>query len=133
MAIFSGVRITRTGIIFVAGIVVLAGLVGVGAWVAHNRGEQARHDATVKIAQQNLESQSQPAVSTTTTSSNTNENTNTGTVQLPDSTQTKSSAETTTTAPLPKTGANPAQIIALSVVTLAVAYYVTSRRAARDL
>jgi len=125
MSIFAGVRITRTGIIFVAGIVVLAGLVGVGAWIAHNRGEQARHDATVKIAQQNLESQSQPAVSTTTTSLDTNS----GTVATPDTTQT----QTPTTAALPTTGANPVQIIALSVVTLAVAYYVTSRRAARDL
>jgi len=128
MSIFAGVRITRTGIIFVAGIVVLAGLVGVGAWTAHNRGEQARHDATVKIAQQNLESQSQPAVSTTTTSSDTNS----GTVATPDTTQTQTTTSTTTAA-LPTTGANPVQIIALSVVTLAVAYYVTSRRAARDL
>ncbi len=126
MAIFTGWRITRTGILFVAGIIVLAGLVGGGVWIAHDRGEQARHAATVKIAQQNLESQSQPAVSTTTTSSDAN----TATTQ-PDSTQTTTT--TTTTAALPTTGANPTQIIVLSVVTLAVAYYLTSRRAARDL
>ena len=131
MAVFTGVRITRTGIIFVAGIIVLAGLVGVGAWIAHNRGEQARHDATVKIAQQNLENQSQPAVSTTTNSSDTNS----GIVSTPDATAQTQTASTTTTAAaaLPTTGANPMQIIALSVVTLAVAYYATSRRAARDL
>jgi FtsZ-interacting cell division protein ZipA len=131
MAVFTGVRITRTGIIFVAGIIVLAGLVGVGAWIAHNRGEQARHDATVKIAQQNLENQSKPAVSTTTSS-----NTNSGVVSTPDSTQTDTqtaSTQSATPPALPTTGANPLQIIALSIVTLAVAYYATSRRAARDL
>lgn len=130
MAILSGVRITRTGIIFVAGIIVLAGLVGAGIWIAHNRGEQARHDATVKIAQQNLESQSQPAVSTTTSTSSSDTN---STPAQPDTTTQTQTVASTTTAALPTTGANPAQIIALSVVTLAVAYYVTSRRAARDL
>ena len=130
MAVFTGVRITRTGIIFVAGIIVLAGLVGTGVWIAHNRGDQARHDAAVKIAQQNLESQSQPAVSTTTSTSSSSDTNNTP--AQPDTTAQTATA-TTTTAALPTTGANPMQIIVLSVLTLAAAYYVTSRRAARDL
>jgi FtsZ-interacting cell division protein ZipA len=53
------VRISRTWVGLIIGIIIVALLVLVGLSFAKQRGEQARRDEAVKIAQQNLESQSQ--------------------------------------------------------------------------
>jgi len=63
MAIFGGRRLTRTGILFVIGIVVLAGLVTGAVFLVKGRGEQVRRDEAVKIAEQNLKEQSDGVVS----------------------------------------------------------------------
>lgn len=129
MAIFNGWQITRAGVVFVVGIIILIGLVFGGVWMVRERGEQARRQEAAKIAQQNLEEQSETDPSTQT-------GTNTGAVAV--SEPTDPDTQTTTSTPpasnvLPETGADVSQIVSVTLVTLAVAYYVTSRRAAREL
>lgn len=126
MAIFNGWRITRTGVVFVLGIIVLTAAVFGGIWFVHDRGEQARRQEAAKIAQQNLEEQSKPT---------TNTSTGNGTV-TPPTTEAESETPatgTTNSAALPETGADPSQVIIVTLLTLAGAYYATSRRAAREL
>jgi len=130
MSVFSGWRITRTGIIFVLGIIVLVGLVFGGIWLVRERGEQARRQEAVKIAEQNLESQSQaPAENEAQTS--------TETVSAPTTnTETQQTATTAATPSngLPETGPGDiTQVIVVAILALAAGYYLTSRRALRQL
>jgi FtsZ-interacting cell division protein ZipA len=127
---FNGWRITRTGIVFILGTIVLIGLVVGGIWLVRERGEQARRQEAVKIAEQNLEDQSQAQ---TETKPETNDETD----SAPAATEDEANPVTTTASrsdTLPETGPGDiAQVIAVGVVTLAAGYYLTSRRAARAL
>lgn len=141
MAVFGGYRITRTGILFIAGILVLGGLVTGGIFLVKNHGEAVRHDQAVKIAEQNLKDQSQTPTQTTNSNDNSGEtgaSTNTGSTSgTSTTTDTSTTATTNTATELPVTGINPVQFIEqaaiLAAITLAVAYFVTSRRAADRL
>lgn len=129
MAILNGWRITRTGVVFVIGVIVLMALVFGGIWMVRDRGEQTRRQEAAKIAQQNLESQSEAPAATST-------ETNSGEVAPPETTETTPRATATTsatTSALPQTGADVSQIAILSILVLAIAYYATSRRAVRQL
>ncbi|RWZ78532.1 MAG: hypothetical protein EOT05_02160 [Candidatus Microsaccharimonas sossegonensis] len=70
MAVFGGYRITRTGIFFIVGMLLLGGLVTGGVLLVKNRGEAVRNDQAVKIAAQNLKDQSQAVPQTTSTTNN---------------------------------------------------------------
>jgi cytoskeletal protein RodZ len=139
MAAFNGWRLTRTGILFVVGILVLGGLVTGGIFLVKNHGEAVRHDQAVKIAEQNLKDQSQTSTQpvTSSDSSNSGNSSNTDTT-----TATDGSTDTTTTAAaspseLPVTGIDDLQFIGraamLAVLALSAAYYVASRRATQRL
>jgi cbb3-type cytochrome oxidase subunit 3 len=120
MAIFNGWRITRAGVVFVIGILVLAGLVFGGIWFVNERGEQARRDEAINIAQQQLEEQSEVATET-----------NTGTVPVDEEEENgpvpSSSGEERVE--LPETGPEIVHILAVTALALSAAYYVSSRRA----
>jgi hypothetical protein len=120
MAIFNGWQITRAGVVFVIGILVLAGLVFGGIWFVNERGEQARRDEAIKIAQQQLEEQSEVATET-----------NTGTVPVDEEEENgpvpSSSGEERVE--LPETGPEIVHILAVTALALSAAYYVSSRRA----
>lgn len=124
MAIFNGWRITRAGVVFVIGILVLAGLVFGGIWFVNGRGEQARRDEAIKIAEQQLEEQSEVAMET-----------NTGTVPADEEQENGPvpSASGEENVELPATGAEITQILAVTVLALSAAYYVSSRRALAQL
>lgn len=129
MAIFNGWQITRTGVVFVIGIIVLVALVFGGIWLVRDRGEQTRRQEAAKIAQENLESQSEAPTDTSTA-------TNSGAVAPPDTTETESQptvSAAATSNELPQTGADVSHVAILSLLVLAAAYYATSRRAARGL
>lgn len=133
MAMFNRWQITRTGVVFVIGIIVLIGLVLGGLWLVQERGEQARRQEAAKIAEQNLESQSESGAQTPAT---TGDNTNAGTVAAPNDTEAETQTSTvaaTHSGDLPQTGADISQLLILALVTLAAAYYVTSRRAVARL
>jgi hypothetical protein len=117
MAIFGGWRITRAGIVFIGGIIVLAALIWGGIWLVRERGEQARRDEAVKVAQENLEEQS---------------GTITETVTNDEEEQTEASTQTpqpsAPAAELPATGGSFGALVAITALALAGAYYASSRR-----
>lgn len=89
MAVFGGRRLTRTGLLFVIGIIVLGGLVTGGIFLVKNHGEAVRRDQAVKIAEANLKDQSKQPTSTQPVT--------TGTSSTPDSSQTTGSGTGTGT------------------------------------
>ena len=155
MAAFRGWRLTRTGILFVVGILVLGGLVTGGIFLVKNHGEAVRRDQAVKIAEQNLKTQSNKPSQPTNASNGGDSNspdkskdtTGTpgttgaaGTAGTSGADANKGAAPTTATtnsSELPVTGINDLQLIEqaaiMAVVALSVAYYVASRRAASSL
>ena len=152
MAAFRGWRLTRTGILFVVGILVLGGLVTGGIFLVKNHGEAVRRDQAVKIAEQNLKTQSNNSAQPTNgsnagDSNSTDASKNTtgtpgaaGTAGTPGADANNGAAPTTATtnsSELPVTGINDLQLIEqaaiMAVVALSVAYYVASRRAASNL
>lgn len=147
MAVFGGWRLTRAGIFFVIGILVLGGLVTGGIFLVKNHGEAVRRDQATKIAEQNLKDQSQTAAhpATATGSNNaggtdkTGTNTSTTNTSTTDTSAngTSSTTATNNASQLPVTGINDLQFIGqaaiLALLALSAAYYVSSRRAARAL
>jgi len=136
MAVFGGWRLTRTGILFVVGILVLGGLVTGGVFLVKNHGEAVRRDQAVKVAEQNLKDQSQVAtqpVNTDNSSSNSSANSD----QNSTSTTGSGSSATTTTGvsadALPETGIDGLQslgsILIVAILAFTTASYVASRRA----
>ena len=152
MAAFRGWRLTRTGILFVVGILVLGGLVTGGIFLVKNHGEAVRRDQAVKIAEQNLKTQSNKPSQPTNASNGGDSN---STDKSKDTTGTPGTAgtagtsgadanngaapttATTNSSELPVTGINDLQLIEqaaiMAVVALSVVYYVASRRAASSL
>ena len=133
MAIFGGWRLTRTGILFVIGIIVLAGLVTGGVFLVKNRGEAARREEAVKIAEQNLEDQSKVAVQPAKAEETATEASSNQTTAV----ETAAAEAATTAEALPQTG--PAELRALgrilivTILALSASFYVASRRVAKNL
>jgi len=131
MAAFNGWRLTRAGVVFVVGIIVLALVVFGVIMFVRERGEQARRDEAIAVAEQNLEAQSE--VSTSETSDTTTETETTPAESAP-TVPTPTTPSAQQTAQLPATGIEGiGPVIILAFVTLAISYYATSRRTARDL
>lgn len=132
MAIFGGWRLTKAGILFVIGIVVLAGLVTGGVFLAKNRGEAARREEAVKIAEQNLEDESKVAVETTPVAEATDEAEETATEAAEETVVAAAAPEV-----LPQTGPAELQaignILIVTLLALSTSFYIASRRAAKDL
>jgi hypothetical protein len=61
MALFGGRRITRAGILFIIGVLVVGTLVTGGIFMVKNHGEAVRRDEAIKIAEQTLKDQSEVA------------------------------------------------------------------------
>ena len=138
MAMLSGWRITRVGILFVIGVIVLGGLTYGGITLVKQRGEQVRRDQAIAIAEKNLTSQSATTPSTTATppteSSESSPAANHVGTAATDATTSGNAASTdTTTAQLPQTGFDGAgRLVVVTVLSLSVAFYVASRRAVRE-
>lgn len=125
MAIFNGWRITRAGIIFVVGLVILAGVVFAGvSWVAQ-RGEQARREEAIQVAEQNLEQQSEP-IAQEQPQNAPDSDTSTGPIAVNDEGEEQPDE-------LPETGAELNGLLAITLIALAASYYVQSRRTVRGL
>jgi hypothetical protein len=143
MAAFGGWRLTRTGILFVIGILVLGGLVTGGVFLVKNRGEAVRRDEAVKVAEQNLKDQSR-----TDASANKDKGDNTAPA-AENGAQGQSGAATTNPGGVPNNGAVAANgaapselpetgfssfaglgnILAVTVLALSAAFYASSRTA----
>ena len=139
MASGNGWRVTRAGIGFVIVLIVLGLLVFAVVSYVQQRGEQARREEAAKIAQENLDSQSeQPVIADDGQSeeenppqqSGSNSNTNTNTDEdTPDELST--TGKPVTPDVMPETGIGPAEIIAVVALTASTAYFIASRRAVR--
>lgn len=111
------VRVTRAGVGLTIGIIILAIVVTGGLLIAKQRGEQARHDEAVKVAQQNLDAQNQEQ----------------GALNEGDKTPSKSDDKSPEpeTDELPATGAGDTALMAVGAgaVTFGLVAYTRSRRA----
>jgi len=123
MAMLGGWRLTRAGILFIVGVIVLGVLTFATVSFIVQRGEQARRNEAVEIASQQLEEQSEPIASESDRTENT-----------PSEENTESEASTTPQPTnLPETGSELGGVLAMSALALSVAFYVTSRRAVREV
>lgn len=143
------VRITRAGVGLTIGVIILGLAVLGGLYLVKQRGEEARRDQAIQIAQQNLESQSSDNGATSPNNSSNSSNGSTSTDNSSNSsnsgsqsTNTSNGSTSTTgsgatnstpTSELPQTG--PADewgaMIAVAVLTFSIGAYLTSRRHVR--
>jgi len=139
MAMLGGWRLTRTGVLFVIGIVVLAGLVTGAVFLVKGRGEQVRRDEAVKVAEQNLKEQSDGVVSQADQDAAEDKAKAEAEAKAADEAkkaQDAKNAEIAATDPrqLPQTG--PAddfgRVLIVTILATSVAFYVGSRRAAQQ-
>jgi len=129
MAVFGGWRLTRTGALFVIGILVLGGLVTGGIFYVKNHGEAVRHEEAVKIAEENLKNQSEVKTQPVDT------------VDSSDKTETTSPdeavkvvVEQTQPEVLPETGPESiSNLLIIAILALSVSFYVASRRTTSHL
>ncbi|MBC7565023.1 hypothetical protein H7100_02205 [Candidatus Saccharibacteria bacterium] len=128
MAVFGGWRITRAGIIFIVGILILGGLVTGGIFLVKNHGEAVRRDQAVKVAEQNLKDNSEIAVQPV--KSDDSKNTDT-------SNQPATPPANGSTNELPVTGIDDlrfaGQAIILAILAFSTTAYIVSRRASNQL
>lgn len=123
---FGGWRITRLGILFIIGVLLLGGLVAGGILVAQNRGETARRDEAIKIAEQKLKDDSQGVTQPIASDPAVDTDKNTD-----DAPAVVTAADTEA---LPETGPEDiGNILAVTMLALSVALYVSSRRIGQHL
>ena len=149
------VRITRAGVALTVGIIVVTGLIIGGLFWAKQSGEQARHNAATKIAEQNLEDQSKNIAlnngdSSSNNSSNSSQNSSNSSSNTTDNfgstTQNNSSdnsnstnnssnsSQSSSTTELPKTGISDiTPIIGAGLLAFIGAAYYRSRRTLFEL
>jgi len=137
MATLGRLRITRAGILFIVGVLVLGGLVTGAIFLVKNHGEAVRRDQAVQIAEQNLKNESEAASDPSTPAEGTDgaeEVIPGGPEEETGATDTTTIAATGNTAEaLPQTGPGDASSIAIvAILALSVAFYVASRRAAHQ-
>lgn len=130
MAVWTGWRITRTGIVFIIGVVVLAALAFGAVWYVQQRGEQARRAEAVKIAEQNLTEQSKTATNSPT---KVDDGSSEPTSSNGTHTDTQPTSSTTSTVELPATGTDASSIVVVTILSLATSLYIASRRMVREL
>jgi FtsZ-interacting cell division protein ZipA len=128
MARFTGWRPTRAGIVLVVGIIVLAALVLGGLYLVRERGEQARRDEAIQVAEGQLNEEANDVALNDPEETNTPEETATPSEQTNGGTTQNNPAPTATE--LPQTG--PSDIFAgliVALLTFSVTSYVMSRTA----
>ena len=119
-------NVTRAGVGLVIGIIILAALVFAGLWYVRERGEQARREEAINIAEEQLEAESEQEVAINTNEDQENESSE----DIPQTGVT--TTEPAATNELPQTGPELASIVGLGVLSFAVASFVHSRKVASN-
>ena len=140
------VRITQAGVALTVGIIVVTGLIIGGLFAVKNSGEQARREDAIKIAEQNLQDQSNDGVALNDSDkeSNANNSSNESTTSgegatNSDDTTTESTNSTNTSNQtanvLPQTGpaGQLASLVVVALLTFSVVSYITSYRQSIDI
>lgn len=126
--------VTRAGVGLVVGIIILAALVFAGLWFVRERGETARREEAINIAEQRLEAESDqdvainPSEGAASNEQSENNQQNQGSATAP---QTGNSAATpNNSATLPQTGPEASSIIVVGLVTFVTVAFIRSRKLA---
>jgi len=126
--------VTRAGVGLVVGIIILAALVFAGLWFVRERGDTARREEAINIAEQRLEAESEQDVAIDTNegaaSNEESENTeqNQGSTAAP---QTGNSAtQPSGTSTLPQTGPEASSVIIVGLLTFVTVAFIRSRKLA---
>lgn len=141
-------RVTRAGVGLIIGIIVLAGLVWGGLYLVKQRGEVARRNETLKIAEQKLNDESNKDVAIDQGNKNSNDTAKNDEEKSNNSTSSNnqggSNGSSSNSSNLPATG--PSQsvtelpqtgvtdilaIVPIAAITFAVGSYIASRKALR--
>jgi len=133
MALFGGRRITRAGILFIVGVLVLGALVTGGIFMVKSQGEAVRRDEAIKIAEQTLKDQSKVATQPVNTPEYTESETqSTGTDSGDAVVTANEKAEE-----LPATGPEElralGQLLIVALLAFSASAYISSRRAHQHL
>lgn len=139
------IRITQAGVGLTVGIIVVAALIIGGLFLVKNQGEQARREETIKVAEKNLEKQSDQEVALNEADKDENKESesNSGQGSSEESAQQEegaaSSGEQSVSSTnsgasvdeLPATGPSDSfAIVVLALLTFSTAAYIQSRRQA---
>lgn len=123
------VRIIRTGVGLIIGIVVLALIVLGGLYLAKQRGDQARREEAIQIAQQNLEAESEKTDALNSGDSGADKEAE-GSRDGAENGRSSGELSPTSTVPeLPQTGPeDTAQLLGAGLLAFAAVSYLASRR-----
>lgn len=125
------VRVTRSGVALTVGIIIIGLLVLGGLYIVKQRGEQARREDAIQVAQENLESQSAqngaltPGDDSNESTTQTPRNDNSNAQQMP----TGGNGGTATPGELPATG--PTEVVSLlaaALLSFSTVAYLQSRK-----
>ncbi len=119
------IRVTRGGVWLAVGIIVLAALIFGGLYLVRERGEQARREDAIAIAEQNLEEQSNEGTPIVVEEETAEEEAS-GEETAPNGTEQQSDA--TSPSELPATGATANALFVLAVIAFAATSYGLSVR-----
>lgn len=116
------IRITRAGVGLTVGIIILAAAVLGGLYYVQQRGEQARREEAIKIAEENLQQRSDQDVALNEPQAETGSEQSSGTENSSEGAEGASE--------LPQTGVTDGlAVVAVAGLTLAIVAYGASRRA----
>lgn len=124
--------VTRAGVGLVVGIIILAALVFAGLWFVQQRGETARREEAINVAEQRLEAESEQdvAINPSENESSNEESQNTeqaqGSAAAPQTGN--SAAQPSATESLPQTGSEASSIIIAGFVTFVTVAFIRSRK-----
>lgn len=113
------IRVTRTGVVLAVGILVGAAILFGLLQIVRDRGEQARREEAISIAEENLQAESEEGVAIEVTEDETEE-----------TSQGTNDVAVSESSVLPQTGPEFGAIVAVGAVTFVTVSYVRSRRLA---
>jgi len=126
-------QVTRAGVGLVVGIIILGALVLGGMWLVRERGEQARREEAITIADQQLQAESDQDIAIAP------EDTSNDAPAKPEGSTTTGQTENSNDSPvtatppaaateLPQTGPGAISIVGIGLLSFAVASFVHSRK-----
>jgi FtsZ-interacting cell division protein ZipA len=125
-------NVTRAGVGLVIGIIILGLLVFGGLWLVRERGDQARRQEAINIANEQLKSESEQGVALNNdkNQSSNSQSQNSGSQSSNSTSQSGSSTSNTSSnaSELPQTGPKETTAVVLGFLTFAVVSFVRSRK-----
>ncbi len=123
-------QVTRAGVGLVVGIIIIALLVFGGLWLVNQRGEQARREEAINIADEQLRADSDQdiAIDTNTDTAPAEESQPQETTPTTQPSNTAAAPEATTATELPQTGPGVGPFVMVGILAFAVGSFIHSRK-----